>query len=160
MVAAVLVTTGATDPDGVSARLLEAVREGLPGTSVRRVRGPQCEPVKIDGIVEVDAPADLRNELRQTDLVVCLGGQTALEAACLGVPTLALAVNVNQQANVERLAAAGAVESATLDEDLAGHIRSLGRDPQRRARLSRSARRAVDGFGALRVAAEIERLLL
>jgi spore coat polysaccharide biosynthesis predicted glycosyltransferase SpsG len=158
-VTTVLVATGATDPDGISTRLLEATLEALPSASVRRIVGPGCEPSEQRGVADVNAPSDLRSELRRADLVVCLGGQTALEAACVGVPTLAVAINDNQDANVAHLAAAGAVEAAGLDGDLSACIRTLAGDAARRTLLGRSARQAIDGFGALRVAAEIESLL-
>ena len=82
--------------------------------------------------------------------------QTALEAASLGGPTVAIAMVENQRANVERLEAVGAVEQGALDESLSGRLRRLASDFRRRTHLGRTAREAVDGFGALRVAGVLE----
>lgn len=155
----VLVTTGAMDPGGASEALVAATRSALPGTDVRRVRGPYASSLGAADVAEVEAPDDLRPLLEEVDLVLCLGGQTALESASLGVPTVAVALVENQRANVARLAAVGAVVAAKLDGGLASALSALASDHRRRIELSRTAYAAVDGFGALRVAAVIERLL-
>lgn len=154
----ILVTTGA-DPEGIARALVAAAISGVPRAEVRCVRGPQTPPLAMEGAVEVEVHDDLRPELALADLVLCLGGQTALEAACLGVPTVAIAAVENQHSNVARLAAIGAIEAAKLDDELPALLAYLAADPHRRAELGRGARAAVDGFGALRVAAALEGLL-
>jgi spore coat polysaccharide biosynthesis predicted glycosyltransferase SpsG len=94
-------------------------------------------------------------------MVVCLAGQTALEAACLGVPAVVVAAVDNQRPNARHLAATGAAVAVDLDDGaLAEAIAGLAGDRERRVRMARAARAAIDGFGALRVAAAIEGRIL
>jgi spore coat polysaccharide biosynthesis predicted glycosyltransferase SpsG len=66
----------------------------------------------------------------------------------------------NQRPNAGRLAAAGAAVAVDLDGPLAEAIGALAADRERRRAMSVAARAAVDGFGALRVAAAIDARLL
>jgi spore coat polysaccharide biosynthesis predicted glycosyltransferase SpsG len=155
----VLVASGGGDPRGAAARLSAAVREALPRARVRVVVGPLAGAAP-EGVEPVVAPPDLAGEIRAAGIVVCLAGQTALEAACLGVPAVVVAAVENQRPNADRLAAAGAAVSVALDGPLGEEIGALAADRARREAMAAAARTAVDGFGALRVAAVIDRRLL
>jgi spore coat polysaccharide biosynthesis predicted glycosyltransferase SpsG len=152
----VVVTTGGTDPGDISEVLAAAAHTALPLAEVRRIRGPQAAYAAVSGVTEVHAPVDLRLELAAADLVICLAGQTAFEACSLGVPVVAVAPVENQQANLERLVEAGAIEAAELGGGLVGLLADVAADPSRRRQRAAAARAAVDGFGSLRVAGEIE----
>ena len=105
----------------------------------------------LEGMVEV---------LRRSDLVICGAGGTMLEACAVGTPSLIAVLAPNQAPIVETLARAGAV--VRLDDAEHGAeatLRTLGGDRERRGQLARAARAAVDGGGAARAAAAIERLL-
>jgi spore coat polysaccharide biosynthesis predicted glycosyltransferase SpsG len=156
----VLVASGGGDPGGAAARLSAAVRAALPRARVKLVVGPQATSAVPDGVEPVVAPPNLAGEIRAAGMVVCLAGQTALEAACLGVPAVVVAAVDNQRPNAERLAAAGAAVAADLDVPLAEAIGALAADIDRRRAMAAAARAAVDGFGALRVAAAIDARLL
>ncbi|MDE1164321.1 MAG: UDP-2,4-diacetamido-2,4,6-trideoxy-beta-L-altropyranose hydrolase [Pseudomonas sp.] len=98
--------------------------------------------------------------MAQADLFVGAGGGTSWERAALGLPTLCLAVAHNQQANAERLAAAGVqVYLGPCDtvsaEQLRQAIVSLLQDPAARRALATHSRQLVDGQGARRVAATL-----
>jgi spore coat polysaccharide biosynthesis predicted glycosyltransferase SpsG len=156
----VLVASGGGDPGGAAARLSAAVRAALPRARVRLVVGPQATAGVPDGVEPVVAPPHLAGEIGAAGMVVCLAGQTALEAACLGVPAVVVAAVDNQRPNADRLAAAGAAVAVDLDGPLAEAIAALAADRERRRAMSAAAREAVDGFGALRVAAAVDARLL
>src|SRR4051812_25900736 len=156
----VLVASGGGDPGGAAAKLSAAVRAALPRARVRVVVGPQATAAPSEGVEPVVAPPHLADEIRAAGMVVCLAGQTALEAVCLGVPAVVVAAVGNQRPNARRLAETGAAVAADLDGPLAETIAALAGDRERRAAMSRAGRAAVDGFGALRVAAAIEDRLL
>ena len=84
-------------------------------------------------------------------------GQTMLEAAAAGTPTIAIPVAVNQRRQAARLAALGGVVLAEPDA-LVDEVETLARDVERRRALSRTAQEVVDGQGARRVAALVEEL--
>jgi spore coat polysaccharide biosynthesis predicted glycosyltransferase SpsG len=156
----VLVASGGGDPGGAAARLVAAVRAALPRARVRLVVGPLAAAAPPDGVEPVVAPPDLAGEIRAAGMVVCLAGQTALEAACLGVPAVVVAAVDNQRPNADRLAGAGAALRVDLDGPLQEAIGALAADRARREAMSAAARSAVDGFGALRVAAVVDERLV
>jgi spore coat polysaccharide biosynthesis predicted glycosyltransferase SpsG len=156
----VLVASGGGDPGGAAAMLSAAVRAALPRARVRLVVGPQAKSAAPEGVEPVVAPPHLADEIRAAGMVVCLAGQTALEAACLGVPAVVVAAVDNQRPNARRLEATGAAVAVDLDGPLTEGIDELANDRPRRAEMARAARAAVDGFGALRVAAAIDARLL
>jgi spore coat polysaccharide biosynthesis predicted glycosyltransferase SpsG len=110
-------------------------------------------------------PSDRFDEaLAQADVAVIGGGVTLLEACCLGVPCVAVAVAASQRPSVEEAAARGAVlDGGLLDGPRACAVAAdaaagLLRDSPRRLRLALRAARLVDGRGAARVAAALGRL--
>jgi spore coat polysaccharide biosynthesis predicted glycosyltransferase SpsG len=96
-----------------------------------------------------------------SDMVITAGGQTMLEAAATGLPSIALPLVDNQRSQSSQLAALGAV--SVVDPPVAGEIarraQALAGDLAARRLLSRNAQQAVDGYGALRVAYHVARLL-
>ncbi|NVZ30144.1 UDP-2,4-diacetamido-2,4,6-trideoxy-beta-L-altropyranose hydrolase [Pseudomonas gingeri] len=95
--------------------------------------------------------------MAQADLFIGAGGGTSWERAALGLPTLCIAVAENQQANAERLAAAGmhiylgTSQTVSVDglKQAVGFV--LGNIGLRQSLAERS-RRLVDGLGARRFA--------
>jgi spore coat polysaccharide biosynthesis predicted glycosyltransferase SpsG len=156
----VLVTTGAGDPGGRSVDLAAAARRALPESRVLLLRGPQTAVKAPPGVDVVGPLQSLAELVGQADLVVCGGGGTLFEVCAAGVPAAVTVLAPNQAPIVEALARAGAV--VRLDDAEHGAeatLRTLGADRERRGQLARTARAAVDGGGAARTAAAIERLL-
>lgn len=154
----VVVTTGAGDPGGVAPALVGAVRDAIPEAHITVVRGPFAASAELPDAQVVQSPESLLPLLLEADLVVTAGGQTMLEAAAAGAPTVALALVENQEAQAQRLNSLGAVQLADLDS-LAAVLAALARDYDGRRRLTERAQAAIDGYGALRVAFAIVRLI-
>lgn len=110
------------------------------------------------------APAALAPALANAHVALVGGGLTALEAAALGVPAVAVAVVPAQRLNIRALAARGVVVDGgsiggpAAASRLARKVRALWTSPRRRRRLAAAGRRLVDGRGAERIASEIRRL--
>ena len=102
----------------------------------------------------------MRNSLN-ADLVVCAGGQTALESLASGRPTVAVVTAENQLAQVELLESLGAVRAvySAEPETVAAAVAGLAADQAERDRLASRGPELIDGYGALRVAYQIECLL-
>jgi spore coat polysaccharide biosynthesis predicted glycosyltransferase SpsG len=156
----VLVTTGGGDPTpGLGAALAAAARDALPAAAVTLVRGPFARGDHPAGVSLLDAPDSLHGALVDTDLVVTAGGQTMLEAAAVGTPTIAVVAADNQRQQATRLADLGAVRLLELPAgELAQTMRELDAAPHVRRRLARHAQAAIDGRGAHRVAERIAAL--
>ena len=154
----VLVTTGGGALVAAGLELAAAAREALPAASVALVRGPLAEFEAPAGVEVIPAPSSLLDELRAADLVLSAAGQTALEAAATGAATIVLPLVPNQRANADALAAAGAAVVCAL-ADAGGTLAAVAADGERRAALALAGQRAVDGFGALRIAFRIAELV-
>jgi hypothetical protein len=154
-VATVLVTTGAGDAAGEGARIAERVHARRPDLRIRLVVGPWGRAHAPEGVVPVEQPVGLWDELAAADIVVTAGGVTLLEACGLGRPTIAVALAENQQRNVVGASAAGAavgIESPGDPDEVAAVVVELAADPSARRRLHESAIVWVDGCGPERVA--------
>jgi spore coat polysaccharide biosynthesis predicted glycosyltransferase SpsG len=156
----ILVTTGSGTFAGFAGHLAREVAEAVPDARITLVRGPHATEEGPPEVQTLDAPDSLLEPLLEADLVVTTGGQTMLEAAATGAPCVALPVVENQRPQVQRLARTHAVLAVDpKGDDRINAIAQLARDQETRRLLSRNAQRAVDGYGAHRVAFRIARLL-
>jgi spore coat polysaccharide biosynthesis predicted glycosyltransferase SpsG len=108
----------------------------------------------------IDAPDSLLEPLLAADIVVSAAGQTMLEAAACGTPCVALPLAHNQREQAVRLANLGAVRLVDPPEPVTvvAAVGELAADTEAQLSLSRTSQRAVDGYGAVRVAFHIARL--
>jgi UDP-2,4-diacetamido-2,4,6-trideoxy-beta-L-altropyranose hydrolase len=155
----VLVTTGARDILNLRQPLASAVRRAVPEAKIRLIGDPMAEAL-APAMTLLEPTASLSSELTAAHVVVCAAGQTMLEAACVGTPTVALVVAANQRAQAQLLADAGG--PIVLDppdiEEVESAVGRLASSPQERIERSAASRAAVDGGGALRVAEHVRRL--
>jgi spore coat polysaccharide biosynthesis predicted glycosyltransferase SpsG len=156
----VLVTTGAGDPGGLRERFVGVVVSALPAARVAVVMGSQPAPIGGVSVVPIDNVDSLCAELGRADLAITAGGQTMLEAAAAGVPLVGVVAVENQRQQALALARVGAVVLADPGElgSIEQAVVGLGQDAGRRQRLATAAQRAVDGWGALRIADRIVKL--
>jgi UDP-2,4-diacetamido-2,4,6-trideoxy-beta-L-altropyranose hydrolase len=154
-VESVVVATGAGGVLGVE--LASAVRAALPAATVSLVRGPYAEGDPPSGVDLIVAPTSLAEVLSAADVAVVGAGQTMLEAAAAGTPTIAVALVENQRRQAHRLAELGGVELSEPGA-VAEAVVVLAADQDRRRSLSARAQAVVDGQGARRVAALVEDL--
>jgi spore coat polysaccharide biosynthesis predicted glycosyltransferase SpsG len=157
----VVVTTGSGQFDDVANELARTVAAVLPGVGVAVVRGPHATADPPRGIEAIEAPNSLLEPLLAADLVISAGGQTMLEAVAVGTPCVALPLVENQRAQVALALRRGAVRVVDQpDADaVASAATALALDHGAREALSTAGQRAVDGYGALRVAFEIAKLM-
>ncbi|NWB29371.1 UDP-2,4-diacetamido-2,4,6-trideoxy-beta-L-altropyranose hydrolase [Pseudomonas gingeri] len=95
--------------------------------------------------------------MARADLFIGAGGGTSWERAALGLPTLCIAVADNQQANAERLAAAGChiylgTSQAVSVDDLKQAVGFVLGNIGLRQSLAERSRSLVDGLGTRRFA--------
>ena len=166
----ILVTLGGSDPDNVTAFVLEALNRVPRGawtvTAVVGSANPHRDSLQRWALTSpfplklvVQAP-DMPELMATADLAVCAGGTTAWELAFMGVPSLVLILAENQAANAQALAEAGIALNLgwhhALTVDLASEqITGLMTDPVQRTQMSARGRRQIDGDGAFRVWLEL-----
>lgn len=112
------------------------------------------KPIAVLGPLSAE---DMLDEMLGADFCVAGGGQTLVELARVGTPTIAILVAENQRRNVEGWTrrgfaiCAGEAADADLRQHLEAAVETLA-DPAERRRRSDAGRAAIDGEGALRVA--------
>jgi UDP-2,4-diacetamido-2,4,6-trideoxy-beta-L-altropyranose hydrolase len=156
----VLVSSGATDLAGIGGRVTRALLDGDSTVHVVRVVGPDAP-----GVARGDhgrervliAPPSLAEPLSQASVYVGAAGTTAVQAACVGTPSVITAAVPNQHAQAAALAAAGCAIVVEVD-GLASTCLQLLDDSVRRDDMAVLGRALVDGRGAERVADAIRQL--
>jgi len=157
----VLVTTGGGATGALGASLAGVLVTRDIAANVRVVVDADATDRLVPPATAIPPQDSLIDELREADLAVCGGGQTSLEAAALGIPTVALVLADNQRGQASQLAAAGASRVIDPPDPFAAAtaVAELLDAAARRIEMARAARRAVDGRGAARVAEAILRLV-
>ncbi len=162
----ILISLGASDPHGVTAKALLAVKESGIDVRVDVVIG-SGDPAAM-GLVEIAQTmpqqidfrgfdADIAELMYEADLAIGAGGSTSWERCCLGLPTLMIVTADNQEKVAEELAKAGAVMklSACTDfqvDQLKNKILQLSGEDHNRLQMIKCAFDICDGFGVNRAA--------
>ena len=107
-------------------------------------------------------PLKMSELMLRPDLAVTAGGSTCYETACMGLPSIAVAVADNQRPLTDKLNELGVLicigSAEAVERKLAPEVAALLGDRERRANMSRRGRELIDGCGALRIARKIGRL--
>ncbi|HUA04670.1 MAG TPA: UDP-2,4-diacetamido-2,4,6-trideoxy-beta-L-altropyranose hydrolase [Solirubrobacteraceae bacterium] len=166
----VVVTLGGSDPDNVSARVLEGLA-AVPGPlEIVLLVGP-ANPHRA--VLEREAAAclhrvqvvtdvrDMAKRLAWADLAVAAAGSTVLELACVGTPQVLIVLADNQAPGAAAMARDGLAVSLGRQESvapdtIAAAVAALAEDAARRNDFSRRSRELVDGQGTTRVLAAME----
>jgi UDP-2,4-diacetamido-2,4,6-trideoxy-beta-L-altropyranose hydrolase len=156
----VLVSTGATDLDGLGERVSSELLRRDATIEVTRVVGPDTHVDTEPGDPRehmLVAPAGLADAFAGATVYVGAAGTTAVQAACVGIPSVLIAAVSNQTAQAAALAAAGCAVVTDAGE-LATESLALLDDPARCEQMAVLGRALVDGRGAARVAAAVRNL--
>jgi UDP-2,4-diacetamido-2,4,6-trideoxy-beta-L-altropyranose hydrolase len=160
-----LVSFGLTDVGGVTGRVVEALAGRLGDERLDAVLGPGAPSLEaLDGLARRDRRVRLHVDVQDmvtltadTDIAVGAGGSSVWERACLGLPTITVALADNQAPMARRLAEAGAAialdaREPDFEAQLAAAWTRLIDDRQLRWDLSQRSSDLCDGRGADRVA--------
>jgi spore coat polysaccharide biosynthesis predicted glycosyltransferase SpsG len=163
----VFVAMGGADAAGLTVKVASALRmvEGL--ERVEFVCGPAFPHRELLQSMVAKAPwehallstlPNLLDRYQWCDLAVVAGGFTMYEVCCTGTPALAVCQPIDHQFELaERLSEAGAMATVGWGleasvEEIAGAVRALRDDSDRRVEMSRNGPALVDGRGTDRVA--------
>lgn len=166
----VLVTLGGSDPDNVTAKVIEVLLT-LPRIHARVILGaanPRRESLAAlclpsAGRIELLPPVENMVPLMDgAQMAISAGGTSVLELASRGLPALLIAIADNQLAICQMMRERGVMDYVGWHQDvsvqaLAAAVASLSEAgaAARRARFMEQGRAMVDGRGALRVAREM-----
>ena len=155
----VLVTLGGSDPDNVSALVLDGlalVPEPLQVQVLVGGANPHRASLERPGVELVTDARDVPERMLWADLAVAAAGGTAWELARTGTPQITIVIADNQRPagdalRAEDLAVVLGWHAALTPEAIAGAVGALAGDVSRRAELSARGRALIDGQGARRV---------
>jgi spore coat polysaccharide biosynthesis protein SpsF len=162
----VMVTMGASDPAGLTLRVLEAFEFVTEPCKVVVLAGPAFlhreslaaffRTARDKYELVTNAP-DIAEVAASADMAVASFGVTAYELAALGVPALHMSLTADHAESASALETIGASRSLGVHdrlkpEDIALAITDLLRQPGKRAEMARRGADAIDGKGAQRIA--------
>jgi len=164
-VSRVLIFFGGSDPTGETLKAIAALRDWAPlfrvdvvvGAANPRREEIQAECAALPGFDFHCQVEDMAERMVLADLAIGAGGTATWERLCLGLPAIVIAVADNQLEISRQVCEAGAqvflgASGSVSENDLREAILALANAPGRRAAMSDSAVRMVDGLGAQRVA--------
>lgn len=168
----ILITVGGGDPENITGRILESLWD--PAYEYHLVLGryhpgSQALEREISGKGNVALHRDVQDMaglMARCDLAVTAGGTTVYELCALGLPFVCFSCAPNQEALTEYMGREGVGGFAgayhkqpreTLSR-MAGEVRALVRDPDRRRAGSQRGKALVDGRGARRIAGILREL--
>jgi spore coat polysaccharide biosynthesis predicted glycosyltransferase SpsG len=107
---------------------------------------------------------DLAMRITKSHLLVCGGGNTPIEAACVGIPTVVVVRRPDQSSHAEKLEEIGIAQNmgdldASAPERVAKAVVEILADNFERKAMSRSGRMLIDGRGGDRLVTATEILL-
>jgi len=159
----ILIALGGIDAENWTTSAIDAiVIAGLKNVSVDVVIGsmhPYLDVIKARCAAygyacHIDA-RNMAELMAAADLAIGAGGSTSWERCCMGLPTLAISLALNQDDVVDGLARAGLVLAPKLGSDrargIALQLSALVRNPMLLQTMSQNAWDAVDGEGVKRV---------
>ena len=157
----VLLALGGSDPAGATPVLADALAAA--GIDVTAVLGPGYRGSRPSLARVIDRPERFVGALADTDLFVASYGHSLLEAAHLGVPAIAIALNADQLEDATAFCANATAEllDMTTGVDapaLVALVAELLASGERRQALADRGRALIDGRGAERVARAIRAL--
>jgi UDP-2,4-diacetamido-2,4,6-trideoxy-beta-L-altropyranose hydrolase len=155
----VLVTLGGSDPDNMSGKVIQALKQFseietkvVVGGSNPHQKNLKTEIRNSKSKISLVMDATNMPELMAwADVAIAAGGTTSWELAFMGLPSLVLMLAENQRGIAAALGTANAAHQTT-PESLVTDLKDLLRDHELRRVLSQRGRQLVDGFGVSRVA--------
>lgn len=152
--------------------------QNMTGLALKVLTYPELRSLEVDVVIGANNPhrqalerqasrrprtrvygprSHLADLMAHADLSIGAGGATTWERMCLGLPSIVISVADNQRPVSEGLAHAGLIEyigdaSEVLDIKLAGAIKQLIEDRNRRLAFAAKTQLLVDGLGTARIA--------
>ncbi|MDD3896381.1 MAG: UDP-2,4-diacetamido-2,4,6-trideoxy-beta-L-altropyranose hydrolase [Candidatus Peribacteraceae bacterium] len=162
----ILVTLGGSDPENVTAKVIEAITsvKGLAATIVVGGVNPNIQRIQTDGDARgmeiiVDA-TNMKRLMEWADIAISGGGTTCYELACVGLPALSIVLADNQRAVAEGMEESDAAvnlgwHADVSPKEISDALRKLLTDQVKRTTMSQAGKSLVDGHGAARVCMEL-----
>ncbi len=164
----IVVSIGGSDPNQVTARVLDALQGMAPRVKLTAVLGPYNGNAhtlpKLPALQILHNVTNMADVLAGADLAILGYGITVYEAAFLGIPSLVITHTRQDAVGAERLCEQGICRSLGYWQDVTPEaivleVQRLLVDQDLRTRMVESARSLLDGRGVERVAKKVMTIL-
>jgi UDP-2,4-diacetamido-2,4,6-trideoxy-beta-L-altropyranose hydrolase len=166
----VLVTLGGGDPDNVTLKIIQALKQvNISGLEAKIVAGPANPNLQIlsqkigdnSNLQIITNAANMTDLMAWADVAVSAGGSTCWEMALLGLPNIIMYFAENQRPIAEKLHEGNAALNLGWSQDLSieritQHMEQLLLSRECRREYSKNSQYLVDGSGSLRLCQEIK----
>lgn len=162
----IMITTGGSDPFGLSFRLAEIILSGAmrEDTIINIVAGSGFSKLeKLRDLSRINANvviyenvSKMAEIMLRSDIAITAGGSTIYELCACGTPALAFIVAENQRQVVDTLCDKGYIQSLGwynefTDQEFLSTLKLLCEDYEKRESYSRKMQKLVDGEGVSRI---------
>lgn len=161
----VLVTLGGGDPDNVTRKVIQALKQvDVPGLEARIVIGPANKHLEVlkkeigdqSRLHLLTNVADMPDLMAWADVCISAGGSTCWELAFMGLPGIMLITAENQRGNVEALNREHVGINLGWSQDLSvekitSHLEHLMMNAEMRSLILQRGQNLVDGHGGRRL---------
>lgn len=166
----ILITLGGSDPDNVTARVIEALQVvQIPRLELMVVVGgsnphlaalQRCAERSIHAVQLLQNVTQMPVLIAQADLAIAAGGSTNWELAFLGLPSIIITLAENQTAIADQLQEQGISRSLGWHQRLqpaqiALTVYQLCQNPEKRSSMSQKGQALIDGEGCDRVVMQL-----
>jgi UDP-2,4-diacetamido-2,4,6-trideoxy-beta-L-altropyranose hydrolase len=165
----VLVTLGGADPDNVTLKVIQALKQmDVPGLKARIIVGPANPHLEVleaavagdEHLQLVKNAVNMPEFISWADLAICAGGGTFYELAFMQLPSFVIMIAENQKLNVAHLHKLRLCQNISClhsleIKEIRNAVRRLIFNDKLRKEMSEKLRRTVDGLGASRIISEI-----
>jgi UDP-2,4-diacetamido-2,4,6-trideoxy-beta-L-altropyranose hydrolase len=161
----VLVTLGGADPDNVTLKAIQALKQAdMPGLEGRIVIGPANPHLELlkkeiggDSRLQLLTDvADMPDLMAWADVCISAGGTTCFELAFMGLPSIVMVLSDNQSELAEGLGCAGIALNLGWFHQVTAHqitaeVNILLHDGEQRGHMSQLGRQLADHEGCNRI---------
>lgn len=170
----VLVTMGGGDPQCLTGRVVSSLLKSHESVKIKVVIGPAFSPDpdlnKIEeqhyhNVEFIRGENDLSALMAESHIAVTALGTTIFELTCMGVPSIIIANYRTDEKDMNAFEKLGICLPIGYYEDVSDGaikqaVETLLKDGKLRSDMSQKGRMIIDGKGAERIAAVVEKLLL
>lgn len=159
----IMITLGGSDNNNLTKLIIEKIRVAYPDVNLHVVIGPsfiyeQTLRAMESHNIRLYKNPRMSKIMEKSDLAISACGSTLYELATSGIPTIGVIVADNQKKAAKKMEDSGIIVYARNMENIADNIVKLNH--QKRMYMAKIGQKLVDGLGGVRLAKEIQTMLL
>lgn len=159
----IMITLGGSDNNNLTKAIIDNISNVFTDVNLHVVIGPSfiykqaLRAMESNKIILYNNPR-MSDIMQKCDIAIAACGSTLYELAASGIPTIGVVVVDNQKRAAKKMEDLGIILYAKSIQNVADNIEKL--DYQKRMYMAKLGQNLVDGLGGIRIAKEIQTMLL